>query len=95
MVYLARGAGNLRFWLPGKVEFTPIMALTRLIGWSKALFRCRLCWRVTFAVFASIFVIEAAILIPSYQTRERDLLDRLDQVYRGDGGIVGVLRPAP
>ncbi|MCZ6895276.1 MAG: hypothetical protein O7H40_14690 [Gammaproteobacteria bacterium] len=66
-----------------KIERGLVMALTRLIGWFNALFRCRLCWRVTLAVFASIFVIEAAILIPSYQTRERDLLARLDEVYRG------------
>ncbi len=81
-VYPARGTEKLRFWLPGKADFTPIMAMTPLTGWFAALFRCRLCWRVTFAVFAAIFVIEAAILIPSYQTRERALLDRLDQVYR-------------
>jgi len=36
--------------------------------------RCRLCWKVTLAVFASILVIEGAILIPSYINYERDQL---------------------
>ena len=42
-------------------------------------FRCRLCWRVTAVVFAGIFAIEAAILIPSYRNYEGDLLDRLNE----------------
>ncbi|WP_151703028.1 putative bifunctional diguanylate cyclase/phosphodiesterase [Nitrincola alkalilacustris] len=41
--------------------------LRRLLG-------CRLCWRVTAAVFLSILFIEAAILIPSYVNYERDRL---------------------
>ena len=44
--------------------------------------RCRLCWRITIVVFISIFVIEAAILVPSYLNYERDLLARLDEVGR-------------
>ena len=39
---------------------------------------CRLCRRVTAAVFAAIFVIEAVILVPSYRNYERDLLARLE-----------------
>ena len=44
--------------------------------------RCRLCLRITLAVFLAIFVVEAAILVPSYQNYERDLLARLDEVGR-------------
>ncbi len=40
---------------------------------------CRLCRRVTAAVFAAIFVIEAVILVPSYRNYERDLLARLEE----------------
>jgi len=45
--------------------------------------RCRLCWRITLAVFVAIFVVEAVILVPSYQNYQRDLLARLDEVGRG------------
>lgn len=38
---------------------------------------CRLCWRITLAVFALILVVESAILIPSAQRFERVELDRL------------------
>ncbi|NQU72069.1 MAG: hypothetical protein HQ514_16070, partial [Rhodospirillales bacterium] len=44
--------------------------------------RSRLCWRITLAVFFAIFAVEAAILIPSYQNYERDLLTRLNDVGR-------------
>ncbi|WP_409523198.1 putative bifunctional diguanylate cyclase/phosphodiesterase [Nitrincola sp. MINF-07-Sa-05] len=40
----------------------------------RQLLGCRLCWRVTAAVFMSILFIEAAILIPSYVNYERDRL---------------------
>lgn len=43
----------------------------------RELFGCRLCWRVTLAVFALILVVESAILIPSAQRFERTELDRL------------------
>ncbi len=36
------------------------------------LVECRLCRKVTFAVFAAIFIIEIIILIPSYQNFSRD-----------------------
>lgn len=39
--------------------------------------RCRLCWRITFAVFIAIMAVEAVILIPSYRNYERDLLASL------------------
>jgi diguanylate cyclase (GGDEF)-like protein len=35
---------------------------------------CRLCWRITAAVFIGIVVIEALILLPSYRNYERDRL---------------------
>ena len=44
--------------------------------------RCRLCWRIALAVFASILAIEAAILVPSYKNYERDLLLRLEDAGR-------------
>lgn len=34
--------------------------------------QCRLCWTITAAVFLSILVIEAVILVPSYRNYERD-----------------------
>ena len=43
----------------------------------RELLGCRLCWRVTMAVFALIVVVESAILIPSAQQFERNELDRL------------------
>ena len=58
------------------------MGPTSFFGRFNALFRCRLCWRVTFAVFAAIFLIEAAILVPSYHNQEHNLLNRLNQVGR-------------
>lgn len=44
---------------------------------ARELLGCRLCWRVTLAVFALILVVESAILIPSAQRFERDALNRL------------------
>jgi diguanylate cyclase (GGDEF)-like protein len=38
---------------------------------------CKLCWRVTLAVFALIMVVESAILIPSAERFERTELERL------------------
>jgi diguanylate cyclase (GGDEF)-like protein len=43
----------------------------------RELLGCRLCWRVTMAVFALILVVESVILIPSAQRFERTELDRL------------------
>ena len=40
---------------------------------------CRLCWRVGLVVMASIVIIEAIILIPSYRNYERDMLRRLER----------------
>ncbi len=50
---------------------------TKVRFWTQ--FRCRLCWRVSAVVFATIFAIEAAILFPSYRNHERDLLARLNE----------------
>lgn len=36
--------------------------------------RCRLCWLLTLAVFISIVIVEAIILVPSYVNYERDRL---------------------
>ena len=38
---------------------------------------CRLCWRITLAVFALILVVESAILVPSAQRFMRTALERL------------------
>ena len=46
------------------------------------LLKSRLCQRVAAAVFASIIIVEALILILSYHSYERDLLVRLDDVER-------------
>ena len=43
----------------------------------RELLGCRLCWRVTMAVFVLILAVESAILIPSAQRFERNELDRL------------------
>ncbi len=59
-----------------------IPRLKRLVLSIKLLSRSRLCWRITLAVFFAIFAVEAAILIPSYQNYERDLLARLNEVGR-------------
>ena len=42
------------------------------------LLQCRLCWKVTLAVFAGIVVIEALILVPSTINYERDLLRSIE-----------------
>ena len=42
------------------------------------LLTCRICWQATIIVFLSILVIEAAILVPSYQRREVELLADLE-----------------
>jgi PAS domain S-box-containing protein len=61
----------------------PLSRLKPLIQPFRLLSQCRLCWRITLAVFLAIFAVEAAILIPSYQNYERDLLARLNEVGRG------------
>lgn len=43
----------------------------------KPLFRCRLCWRITFTVFALIFAVESALLIPSAERYKRTERQRL------------------
>lgn len=43
----------------------------------RELLGCRLCWRVTLAVFLLILAVESAILVPSAQRFERTELDRL------------------
>lgn len=48
----------------------------------KSSLRCRLCNRIGIFVLLSIVVAEAAILIPSYRSYERDLLLRLERVSR-------------
>jgi hypothetical protein len=53
-----------------------------------ALIRCRLCWRVTVAVFATIFLMEAVILFVSVRDFKRD---RLAQVEREGLAILGSL----
>ena len=50
-----------------------------LVAW---LTTCRLCRRITFVVFAAIFLVEAAILVPSFRNYQHDLLKRLEDVGR-------------
>lgn len=45
---------------------------------SMRLWNCKICWNITFAVFLSILIVEAAVLIPSYKNYERDELKRLE-----------------
>ncbi len=47
------------------------------MGRFNELFACRLCWRVTLAVFALILAIESVILIPSAQRFEQNALAQL------------------
>lgn len=49
----------------------------RTISTLRDVLGCKLCWRVTFAVFALILVVESAILIPSAERFERAELERL------------------
>lgn len=53
-----------------------------LVSMIKSSLRCRLCNRIGVFVLLSIIVTEAAILIPSYGSYERDLLLRLERVSR-------------
>ena len=43
-----------------------------------SVFRCRLCWTITGAVFASILAIEGIILIPSYQAFQQEQFARIE-----------------
>lgn len=45
-------------------------------GWRR-LFACRLCWRITLAVFSLILVVETAILVPSAMRFRESELHRL------------------
>ncbi|MEQ9642934.1 MAG: ATP-binding protein [Alphaproteobacteria bacterium] len=62
---------------------TGLLARWRLLG------RCRLCLRVALALFLSILVVEAVILVPSYRNHERDLLHRVEEV--GQAALVAAL----
>ena len=55
-------------------------ALFRVLLDFPLLTKCRLCLRITLAVFLSILLIEAVILIPSYLGRERALVAELEAV---------------
>lgn len=48
--------------------------------WWKPLFSCRLCWRITFAVFALILLVESAILVPSAARFKHDETQRLADI---------------
>ncbi|MBI3375436.1 MAG: EAL domain-containing protein [Betaproteobacteria bacterium] len=52
-------------------------------------FACRLCWRITFAVFVLILVVESILLVPSAIRFERLELDRLAE--RAEGWIEPLL----
>ena len=63
---------------------------TGLKHWAPGEFvRCKLCWRVTWVVFAAILLVEAIILIPSVHRYEQDRLASLDQAARA--AMAGVL----
>jgi len=66
------------------------IGLRRYLG---AMRRCRLCKFLAAAIFAAIFAVELAILIPSYQGYRKDLLDRLD--FAGLAAVRTVLDVAP
>ena len=51
-----------------------------MMGYIRRTMACRLCWTVTFAVFAAIFIVEGIILVPSYRNYERDLLLRQELI---------------
>ncbi len=53
--------------------------LRALLVWPQVrnLLQCRLCWKIALAVMVSILAIEIAVLIPSYQTHQRDLMAKL------------------
>ena len=50
------------------------------VGMTVAMGSCRLCWRITAAVFVGILVIETLILLPSYRNYERDRLLAIAEV---------------
>ncbi len=52
-------------------------AALRLLRKLAGMLGCRLCWRVTLAVFVLILVVESALLVPSAQRFERVELERL------------------
>lgn len=52
-------------------------------------FACRLCWRITFAVFVLILVVESVLLVPSAIRFERVELDRMAE--RSEGWIEPLL----
>ncbi len=54
----------------------------------RSLVGCRICWRIAFTVFLSILAVETAILIPSYDKQEKELLLRLEEEARATA-IVG------
>jgi signal transduction histidine kinase len=66
--------------------FKGLVKNSRFLARFGAQFRSRLCWRITGAIFLTIFIVEAAILVPSYRNYERDLLVRLNEV--GHAGMV-------
>ena len=47
------------------------------ISFPEQLMKCRLCWRITLAVFALIFIVESALLIPSAQRFKQVEIERL------------------
>jgi EAL domain-containing protein (putative c-di-GMP-specific phosphodiesterase class I) len=47
------------------------------ISFPEQLVKCRLCWRITLAVFALIFIVESALLIPSAQRFKQVEIERL------------------
>ena len=47
------------------------------ISFPEQLIKCRLCWRITLAVFALIFIVESALLIPSMQRFKQVEIERL------------------
>ena len=53
--------------------------------------RCRLCLKVALAALLSIFAVEAAILIPSFQGQKKELLARVEHV--GYAFVSSVFRP--
>jgi EAL domain-containing protein (putative c-di-GMP-specific phosphodiesterase class I)/GGDEF domain-containing protein len=59
----------------------------------KNLFECRLCWRITFAVFALILVVESALLVPSAQRFQQVEVERLAEQVQATVDAALVLGP--
>lgn len=67
--------------------------IRRALAMVAAQVRCRICRRVTAATFLAVLLVEAVILIPSYDNYERDRLAQMNEVgLTASRGIVAAAR---